>query len=95
MNHQELNQLGDAPLPNESEAQRLFRLERAKRLLALALARQHGPQRPAGITPEQLALLPPLMAVQRLGLPSRVFLAEMRRLAPPPLLPDRRALPRS
>jgi hypothetical protein len=82
MNHHELKLLEGAPLADESEEQRLFRLERAKRLLALA--RNNGPERLAGITLEQLAVMGPGMAVARLGLPSSVLLDEMRRLSPAP-----------
>ena len=83
MNHHELGQLSTAPLGLESEEQAEFRRERAKRLLGLA--RQHGgPERLAGITVEQLTVMPPAFAVARLGLPSSVLLDELRRLSPPP-----------
>ena len=68
MNHHELGQLSTAPLGLESEEQTEFQRKRAKRLLGLA--RQHGgPERLAGITHEQLAVMPPAFAVVRLGLP--------------------------
>ena len=73
MNHHELGQLSGPPLGLESEEQTEFRRERAKRLLGLA--RQHGgPERLAGITLEQLAVMAPGFAVARLGLPSSVLL---------------------
>ena len=81
MNHYELKILGGSPLGVETKEQGLFRRERAKRLMALA--RQHGPERLAGITVEQLALMAPALAVTRLGLPPSVLLDELRRLAPP------------
>ncbi len=83
MNHHELGQLSGPTLGLETEEQAEFRRERAKRLLGLA--RQHGgPERLAGITLEQLAVMPPAFAVARLGLPSSVLLDELRRLSPPP-----------
>jgi len=83
MNHHELGQLSVAPTGVETEEQRQFRLERATRLLGLA--RQYsGPERLAGITIEQLAVMAPGFAVARLGLPSSVLLDEMRRLQPSP-----------
>jgi hypothetical protein len=81
MNHYELRLLAGSPLAVETEDQKIFRLERAKRLMALA--RQHGPQRLAGITLEQLSMMAPALAVTRLGLPSSVLVDELRRLAPP------------
>ena len=83
MNHHELGQLSTAPLGLESDEQAEFRLERAKRLLGLARQRG-GPERLAGITLEQLAVMPPAFAVARLGLPSSVLLDELRRLSPSP-----------
>ncbi len=94
MNHHELQQLSGPPIGGETEEQAEFRLERATRLLGLA--RQHGgPERLAGITLEQLAVMPPAFAVARLGLPSSVLLDELRRLStearfvPVPPLPGR------
>jgi len=81
MNHYALKLLGDSPIAVETEELREFRLERAKRLMALA--RQHGPERLRGVTLEQLAVMAPALAVRRLGLPSSVLVDEMRRLAPP------------
>ena len=86
MNHYELKLLGGSPLAVETKEQRLFRLKRAKRLMALA--QQHGPERLWGITLEQLTVMAPALAVERLGLPPSVLVDEMRRLAPPvPPLP--------
>jgi len=94
MTHHELSQLAGQPIGLESEEQRLFRLERAKRLMGLA--RQFGsPERLAGITAEQLSVMAPAFAVARLGLPGSVLLDELRRLSPSPgsvpspLLPGR------
>ena len=81
MNHYELKLLGEAPLAVETREQRLFRRDRAKRLMALA--QQHGPERLLGITIEQLTVMAPALAVSRLGLPSSVLVDELRRLAPP------------
>ena len=80
MTHNERSQLSGPPLGLESEELRLFRLERAKRLLDLAS--QYGPDRLAGITLEQLSAMPPAFAVARLGLPSSVLVDELRRLQP-------------
>ena len=92
MTHNEKQLLSGAPLGIETEEQRQFRLERAERLMGLA--RLHGgPERLAGITIEQLALLPPVVAVQRLGLPSSVLLDEMRRLSPTPQFVPSPSLP--
>ena len=77
MNHVQLQQLAAAPLALKMEEQTQFRLERAKRLLDLARQRG-GPERLAGITLEQLAVMPPAFAVARLGLPSSVWLDELR-----------------
>ena len=83
MNHHELGQLSGPNLGLESEEQEKFRRERAERLWGLA--QQHsGTERLAGITLEQLAIMPPAFAVARLGLPSSVLLDELRRLSPPP-----------
>ena len=83
MNHHELGQLSGPNLGLETEEQEAFRRERALRLMKLA-SQQGGPVRTAGITIEQLSLMPPAFAVARLGLPSSVLLDELRRLSPRP-----------
>ena len=83
MNHHELEQLSGPPLGLETEEQAKFRRERVKRLLDLA-SQYGGPERLAGITLEQLAVMAPSFAVARLGLPSSVLLDELRRLQPTP-----------
>lgn len=86
MNHDELKLLESSPLGGETEELRLFRLERAQRLMALA--QQHRPERLAGLSLEQLAMMSPALAVARLGLSSSVLVDELCRLAPPaPPLP--------
>jgi len=82
MNHYERKVLRHSPITVETVEQREFRLERAKRLMALA--RQHGPERLEGITIEQLTLMAPALAVTRLGLPPSVLVDELRRLKPTP-----------
>jgi len=94
LTHHELAQLGEAQIGVESEEQRQFRLERAKRLMGLA-SRHGGPVRTAGITLDQLSVMAPAFAVARLGLPSSVLLDELRRLSeetrfvPSPSMPSR------
>lgn len=77
MNHQEALTLTDAPVGQESEEMRLFRLERAKRLKAMA----RGTGRGQNIPIAELASMPPIVAIQRLGLPPRVILDELRALS--------------
>ena len=77
MNHQEALTLQGAPVGQESEEMKLFRLERAKRLKALA----RGSGRGQNIPIAELASMPPLLAIQRLGLPPGVILDEIRALS--------------
>jgi len=83
MTHHELSQLSMEPLGLESEEQVAFRRERALRLMNLA-RRHGGPERLRGISLEQISRMAPAFAVSRLGLPSSVLLAELRRLSPSP-----------
>jgi len=77
MNHQEALALQSAPIGQESEEMRLFRIERAKRLKAMARGTGRGQHIPIA----ELAGMPPMVAIQRLGLPPRVILDELRALA--------------
>jgi len=77
VNHQEALTLQGAPVGQESEEMKLFRLERAKRLKAMA----RGTGRGRNIPIAELALLPPIVAIVRLGLPSGVLVDELRRLS--------------
>ena len=77
MNHQEALTLQGAPVGQESEEMRLFRLERAKRLKRLARGTGRGQHIPIA----ELASMPPSVAIQRLGLPPRVILDELRALS--------------
>ena len=65
-----------APVGQESEEMKIWRIERAKRLKTMA----RGSGRGQHITIAELASMPPILAVQRLGLPSHVFLDELRAL---------------
>lgn len=77
MNHQEALTLQGAPVGPESEEMRLFRLERAKRLKRLARGSGQG----QNISIAELAKMPPIVAIQRLGLPPGVILEEIRALS--------------
>ena len=80
MNHQEALTLQGAPVGQESEEMRLFRLERAKRLKRLA----RGTGRGQNIPLRELSLLPLNVAIVRLGLPPGVFIDEFRLLSQRP-----------
>ena len=77
MTHQEAKQLLVAPVGLETEEQAIFRLERAKRLKAMARNTGRGQHIPIA----ELASMPPIVAIQRLGLPPRVILDELRALS--------------
>ena len=77
MNHQEAKTLLGSPVGQESEEMKIFRLERAKRLKLLA----RGTGRGQNIPIAELASMPPLLAIQRLGLPPGVILDEIRALS--------------
>ena len=77
MNHQEAKILLSAPVGQESEEMRTWRLERAKRLKEMA----RGTGRGQNIPIAELASMPPIVAIQRLGLPPRVILDELRALS--------------
>ena len=77
MNHQEALTLTGSPVGLESEEMKLFRLERAKRLKKMA----RGTGRGQNIPIAELAGLPPIVAIVRLGLPPGVLVDELRRLS--------------
>ena len=80
MTHHEARQLLVAPIGLETEEQAVFRLERAKRLKAMARNTGQGQNIPL----RELSLLPLNVAIVRLGLPPGVFIDEFRLLSQRP-----------
>ncbi len=76
MNHRDAKVLLGAPVGQESEEMRTWRLERAKRLKRLARGSGQG----QNISIAELAGLAPSVAIVRLGLPPGVILDEIRAL---------------